>query len=208
MQKLINSVKKLKHLPVREMIDKRMTQFSDLGKKGEDHIFSELCFCLLTANFNAERTIKIQDRIGKKFHILSPSELAKQLKLLGHRFPNTRARFIYEARGRKSDLMNILKNLKEDHSAREWLAKEIKGLGYKESSHFLRNIGRNGCAIIDFHIIDLLARHGLVKKYNSLTRKNYLEVENVLKKMASKLSMSLGELDLYLWYMETNKVLK
>ena len=78
----------------------------------------------------------------------------------------------------------------------------------KEASHFLRNIGFKDFAIIDFHIIDVLTRYNLIKKPKTLTAKRYLEIEGVLKKLANKLKMSLGELDLYLWYLETGKVLK
>jgi N-glycosylase/DNA lyase len=36
----------------------------------------------------------------------------------------------------------------------------------------------------------------------------YLEIENFLMKIAKKLNLSLAELDLYLWYIETGKILK
>ena len=80
----------------------------------------------------------------------------------------------------------------------------------KESSHFLRNIGHKNLAIIDFHIVDLLFKHGLIEKpkNKSLTEKKYLEIENVLKKIAEQTKTNLGELDLYLWYEETGKILK
>jgi len=91
---------------------------------------------------------------------------------------------------------------------REWLVKNIKGLGYKESSHFLRNIGFDNFAIIDFHIVDILVKHNLIKRPETLTKKRYLEIENILKEIAKKLELSLAELDLYLWYTETGKILK
>jgi len=90
----------------------------------------------------------------------------------------------------------------------EWLVKNISGIGYKEASHFLRNIGFTNLAIVDFHILNLLARHGLIEKPKTLTRKKYLEIEEVLRAIAEKLDLNLAELDLYLWYMETGKVLK
>jgi len=87
--------------------------------------------------------------------------------------------------------------------------KNIKGLGFKEASHFLRNIGFKNLAIIDFHIVDLLIKHKLIdKKPKSLSKSKYLEIEEKLKKIANELNLSLGELDLYLWYMETGKILK
>jgi len=36
----------------------------------------------------------------------------------------------------------------------------------------------------------------------------YLEIENLLREIAKETNLHLGELDLYLWYMETGKVLK
>lgn len=81
----------------------------------------------------------------------------------------------------------------------------------KEASHFLRNIGYKNLAIIDFHIIDLLVKENLIKfdrKKKSLTKNKYLEFEKILKNLAEKCQVNLAELDLYLWYLETGKVLK
>ena len=64
--------------------------------------------------------------------------------------------------------------------------KNIKGVGMKESSHFLRNIGFRGVAIIDFHIVDLLVAEGLIEKPKTITPKIYLEIEDVLKNLAKK----------------------
>lgn len=162
----------------------------------------------MTANFNAERSIKIQNKIKGGFHKLSLEELSKRLKELGHRFPNTRAKFVVEARKHKKVILKILNEISEDQIVREWLAKNIKGLGYKESSHFLRNIGRCNCAIIDFHIVDILKEHKMIKSFKTMSKGKYIEVEKVLRSLAKKMNMSLGELDLYLWYLETGKVLK
>ena len=78
----------------------------------------------------------------------------------------------------------------------------------KESSHFLRNIGYKNLAIIDFHIIDLLVKQNLIEKPKTITSKKYIEIENILKELTEKTDTSLGELDLYLWYEETGKILK
>ena len=156
----------------------------------------------MTANFNARGGIKIQKEIGDGFVSMSQEELTKKLVELGHRFPNTRAKFIVEAR---ENFRKI--NLKHEN-IREALVKNIKGLGMKEASHFLRNIGFNNYAIIDFHIIDFLVKNGLIEKPKALTEKKYLEIESVLEKIAKETSLSLGELDMYLWYLETGKVLK
>ena len=71
---------------------------------------------------------------------MTEKQLAKKLKNLGHRFPNARARYIVEARKQKNLIKKIL-NQKNEQETREWLVKNIKGIGYKEASHFLRNTG-------------------------------------------------------------------
>jgi len=166
-----------------------------------------MCFCILTANFNAEKSIKIQNEIGECFSNDSEEDLAKKLQELGHRFPNMRASYISESRNCKDMLKRVVESLKNDE-LREWLVKNVKGIGYKETSHFLRNIGFDDFAIIDFHIIDILAKYDLIEKPKALTRKKYLEIEKILKKIAEKSGLNLAELDLYLWYMETGKILK
>ena len=201
-ESVIKLVEDLKQKPVKSIIDARMEDFAGLGKKSDNDIFKELCFCLLTANFNARGGIKIQKEIGDGFLHLSEKQLSELLTRLGHRFPNSRAKFIIEARE------NFKKINLRDENIRESLVKNIKGLGMKEASHFLRNIGFSNYAIIDFHIIDFLVRNGLTEKPKTLTEKKYLEIESVLEKIAGKTNLSLGELDLYLWHLETGKVLK
>ena len=112
-----------------------------------------------------------------------------------------------KARKYKGSLKSIVES-SNPHELREWLVKIVKGIGYKEASHFLRNIGYTNFAIVDFHILNLLERYNLIKKPKSLTKKEYLRIENLLRKIAKKLDLNLAELDLYLWYLETGKILK
>ncbi len=206
---LIKRLKLLEQSKISEVIRKRIKEFEKTGRSSPEKIFSELCFCILTANFSAERGIKIQRELENEFLIANEKRLAKMLKNLGYRYPNTRARYIVEARKKLSELMKILRDkTKNEPEIREWLVKNIKGLGYKEASHFLRNIGFKNIAVIDFHVLDVLEKYRLAEKPRALTRKKYLEIENVLRGLAERLSISLAELDLYLWYMETGKVLK
>ena len=101
MEELIKLVKKISKKPeVKRVVDLRIREFRSKRTESVDDIFKELCFCILTANFNAERTIKIQEGIGDGFLRMTEKQIAKNLKDLGHRFPNTRARYIVEARKR------------------------------------------------------------------------------------------------------------
>jgi len=201
MGSLVKQINELKNSEVKFKVDQRLKEF----EKNEP--FSELCFCILTANSTAERCISVQSKVGKGFHTLSPSKLQKKLKENGCRFHNKRSSYIIEARTKKQELYSSLKELNEK-DLREWLAKNIKGLGYKESSHFLRNIGYKNSAIIDFHILDVLEKNNLIKKPKTLNKNNYLDIETKLKVLAKKLKLNLAELDLYLWYLETGKILK
>ena len=208
MNELLESIRKLKKSDIKKKIDKRIGEFKKTGKKGNKEIFKELCFCLLTANYDAQKAINIQNKIQNGFIEYSENKLSDKLKKLGYRFPNVRAKYIAEARKHKGSLKKIICTCQTDKGRREWFAENVKGLGYKEASHFLRNIGHQDCAIIDFHIIDILVRHKIIKKPKTLTKKVYLKVEKQLSIIAKNLKLSLAELDLYLWYMETGKVLK
>ena len=130
------------------------------------------------------------------------------MKEVHYRFPNIRSKFIIEAREKMNQLDNIMKSGNSGKKLREWIVKNIKGIGYKEASHFLRNIGYNEFAIVDFHIADLLAKHEIVQKPKRMTKTKYLEIEEILKTIGNKVNLSLAELDLYLWYLETGKILK
>jgi N-glycosylase/DNA lyase len=209
MEKLLDEIESLKKSSARKVVDSRMRQFRELGSKSADEIFGELCFCIMTANFNAQRSIDIQNSMGCRFCKLGEKELAAKLKEGGHRFPEARARYMAEAQKRRQAIADAIANMHGDEAAlRKWLAENVRGLGYKEASHFMRNIGFTDVAIVDFHIIDLLVRHGIVERPKTLTPKKYLEIETVLRGIAKKAGLNLAELDLYLWYMETGKILK
>ena len=208
MKDLIKSIESLKNSDISNVIDTRIKQFISVKKKGISEIFKELCFCIMTANCGAKKCIEVNDRIDKGFLNLSEEELVNKFKEFGYRFPNIRAKYIVEARNYISELESIINSNIDEIKLREWVAKNFKGLGYKEASHFLRNIGYKNLAIIDFHIVDLLVKYDLIEKPKSMTKKKYLEIENVLKQIGRELNLDMAKLDLYLWYKETGKVLK
>ncbi len=208
MKSIINKITSLKESSIADIIKGRVESFKQVNKNSEEDVFSELCFCILTANFSAKGGIKIQNALKNRFLNISEDELKLELKKLGHRFPNARAKYIVLAREKLSMLMKVLREEDDENKIREWIVKNIKGIGYKEASHFLRNIGFENLAIIDFHIIDLLVREGIVEKPKTMTRKAYLKIEDELRKISQQTQIPLGELDLYLWYIETGTVMK
>jgi N-glycosylase/DNA lyase len=192
---------------VGSLVQRRVKEFAETGEDGGAQ-FSELCFCVLTANYTAEGGARIQGAMGSGFEGLPRPELAKALKALGHRFPNARAAFIAENQRLRPTLQQDLKCFKTGMEAREWLVENVRGFGYKEASHFLRNTGCTDVAIIDRHILRFLVKEGLIEEPKAVPRGRYLSIERLLRGIAAELGVSLSELDLYLWYMMTGKVLK
>lgn len=206
MKDLLNAISKLKNSEIKNLISSRMKEFSHIKKSSINDIFRELCFCIMTANCGAEKCIEIHEKINNGFNNLSQEQLTEKFKEFGYRFPNIRSKYITEAIVFKDELETIIRS--QETYIRDWLVKNIRGLGYKEASHFLRNIGYKNYAIVDFHIVDLLVKYNLIEKPKTMTKKKYLEIEGLLIDLGSKLDLNLAELDLYLWYMETGKVLK
>ncbi|WXG40472.1 MAG: N-glycosylase/DNA lyase [Candidatus Freyarchaeum deiterrae] len=206
---LVKKVNVLKAGSVSGQISKRMSDFKGLHDKGNEEWFSELCFCILTAYSSAELGLKIQRDLNCEDFLRLPQEnLCCKLREEGHRFSERRADFIVCAR----DFLNIkeiITSFSDERVAREWLVKNVMGLGYKEASHFLRNVGFKNVAILDRHILRVMLEYGLISEIpKTLTRKKYLEIEQKLEMLSERVGLSLGELDLYLWFMKTGKILK
>lgn len=197
----------------------RISEFEKLGREGfttfnfspflnlkiDANLMSELAFCISTANSSAISGLKFQKSIERKNpEKLSINELEYLLKNSGVRFYRKKAVFIKEA----LDNFDFSIDFSEcNEKSREWIAKNIKGLGFKEASHFLRNVGNKDFAIIDRHIMKYLVENGYMDN-KSITPCTYLRCEEILKKIASTKKISLAELDLEIWYQKTGKVLK
>jgi len=163
MKNLIDKIESLKKSEIGSLVNKRINEFKNINRNSNEELFQEMCFCILTANYNAEKSIRIQNEIQNCFSTDTTDELSKKLKHYGHRFPNARAKYISESLKCKEKLKDIVQ-CQDKQVLRNWIVNNVKGLGYKEASHFLRNIGFDDYAIIDFHIIDILHDNNLIKK--------------------------------------------
>ena len=144
--------------------------------------------------------------------MLFRSKIEKYLR--GVRFHKKKAQYIELAR----DFFTEKSKLKIKHrigaknafEVREFLAGNVKGIGYKEASHFLRNIGLgSGLAILDRHILKNLERFGVIGGVpKSLAPRKYMEIESRMYGFSEKIGIPLGHLDLLFWSMETGKVFK
>ncbi|MBI5224017.1 N-glycosylase/DNA lyase [Candidatus Micrarchaeota archaeon] len=207
---LIQKIERLKaYTTISKQIQIKIETFSQIRhKKDPEELFLELCFCILTANYTSEGGIRVHGEIGNDFLTLEETQLAKRLTEVRYRFPNLRAKYIVKAREERTRVVEAIGQKWTQIELRNFLAQEIYGLGLKEASHYLRNIGFFEVAILDFHIIDILERHGIIKKPKTLTKSKYLSIEKKLDQISKMTKLTQGELDFYLWYMETGKILK
>ena len=212
LETLEGEVIKLRDDPVvRSAVEGRVAEFLEVNDKDPHAWFEELVYCLLTAYSSARLGQLCVVALCDRGSLLEGplEDVVEALRVQGHRFYNKRAEYIVEARRLAPTLKDTIQGFSETGEARAWLVPNVKGLGWKEASHFLRNVGYFDVAIIDRHILSNLREHGLIPDdKKGLTKRRYLEYERILQKMADDLDMSLGEMDLYLWYRKTGEVLK
>ena len=196
---------------IRNDIEKKFRQFENTGSRlNKKEIFRELCFCILTVQSRAEncwKCIELLDNTGL-LEKGSFEEISNRLK--GVRFHNNKAQRIIEARSSLETLMHLLKQENDSKKIRQWLVKNIKGIGMKEATHFLRNIGlSDDLAILDRHILRKLNKLGIIKKIpESLSPKKYIEIEKRMQKFAKSIDVPASHLDFVFWYQETGRIFK
>jgi N-glycosylase/DNA lyase len=107
-------------------------------------------------------------------------------------------------------ISGIVRSTLTAEEKREWLVRSVKGLSYKEATHFLRNIGKNeGLTILDRHILKNLKYHSVISALpKTVTKKNYLTIEKKFLRFAHDIGISVDELDLLFWSNETGEILK
>jgi|TARA_Y100000310_G_scaffold325870_1_gene390035 N-glycosylase/DNA lyase len=206
MNSLISQIKSLQKSQINKAVNHRLEEFSQFKSHPEESWFSELCFCILAANSKQKTAQKIQESLGSKLLTIPQQELAIFIRDNKHRFHNNKSKYIVAARQHK-DIKSKLSNL-NDHQSRIFLVNNIKGIGFKESSHFLRNTGSQNLAILDRHIINTLTEHNIIEKPKTLTPKVYLSIESKFSALAKKLNISSAKLDLLMWYLKKNEIAK
>ena len=189
-------------------VENRKQDFIRAGKSSPEIIYGELCFCILTANTSAEMGIRTQEIIGLEgFLNFDEVTMRKKLKEARYRFYNVRSKFLVQSRWIVDELPHIIA-MKDRIGARDYLVNNLKGIGYKEASHFLRNVGVFDFSILDKHILNMIRKEHPERKFLVGGRKNYLETEKTILEFADSISLEPGILDLYLWKIATGKLLK
>ncbi len=207
-------------------IRERILRFLELGKKGktwfdfkpyceiefESSTASELVFCISAANSSAISALKLQQKIYEKgIDMKDEKWIMELMKECGVRFYRRKTKYVISALERLEEIEGIIGTY-DPVLAREWLVLNVKGLGYKEASHFLRNTGKFDVAIIDRHTLRWMEKENyipsFIKPVNPSRRRDYFLLEKLLAGIAHYQNMSVGELDLLIWWHATKKVLK
>jgi len=208
MDEIITELKKV-HKNILKDIERKMAEFKSPER---EKIMYELFFSLLTPQSKAELCWEAVLRM-KKAGLFSDGKLNfKNIVrfLKGIRFKNKKAKYIEEA-GRKIDeIYHLLNSSENDFEIRKKLVRNVKGMGYKEASHFMRNVGRGeNFAILDRHILKMLKSLNLIEKIpENLTEKKYLEIEDKMRKFSDQICIPLSVLDFVFFYKKTGRIFK
>lgn len=192
----------------KQSIGKRLKEFAAVRPDG---YFYEVVYCLLTPQSSAVNAAKAVDALKENNFFdkdvdASPILFRKQHYI---RFHNTKAQRLSEVKANYSEIYAQLCSGTSSPELREWLVQHVRGLGWKEASHLLRNIGHRDLAILDRHILKNLKEHNVIRSLpKTLTTKRYLSIERKFKQFAAAIGISMDELDLVFWSNETGEILK
>lgn len=206
-EEYIDEIRKI-YLSIKNIIKARLKEFKE---KNDYEKKLELLFCILTPQSKAKICWDSVCKISKSDIFNLKKEEIKEC-LNGVRFPNNKTKYIIEAINFLKMNPGFIKNLEnmDEKERREYIVKRFKGIGFKEASHFLRNIGLGeNLAILDRHILKNLLKLNVIDEIpKTLTRKKYLEIEEKMEEFSKYSGIPMEELDLLLWFKETGEVFK
>jgi N-glycosylase/DNA lyase len=192
--------------------DKIRTRLSDFASVPASEYFYELMYCLLTPQSSAKHAEQVVLELraaGFPNREVNPEPFLRK-KECYIRFHKTKSNYLLRVKDQYAAIAGKLTEPVSAGDLRDWLVQNVLGLGYKEATHFMRNIGKNeGLAILDRHILRNLKRLGLIRSIPpSLSRTQYLNIEKRFSEFATHIGIPLDELDMVFWSMETGEILK
>jgi N-glycosylase/DNA lyase len=197
----------------KDIIKSRLDEFKEVFEKGDDRrIFEELTFCILTSAVGPRIGLNALNAI--KGGLIHGNEEELYMKLENeHKYPG-KAGFIvhtreYLKREYDFELKGLILSFENPVDRRDFFAsnKDIMGIGYLQASHFLRNIGFFGYALLDKNVSRSLYELGVIENIRPpSTRNKYIDIENRVKQFADAVEISIDELDLLLWSARTGRI--
>lgn len=188
----------------------------------ERYLWWELSCCILSSQVPYHLATAAADAINVKGFLLdrnkdsnillnqlteiltTPLEVEGQSRL--YRFPMARARNLTVAHSvigsTGLSLLGLINSFDNATDVRIWLVKNIPGIGPKQASMFLRNIGMSyDLAILDRHVLNYMSKLGIYSGSNLSIAglKQYHHYEIALRNHAKKLDCQVGLLDWAIW---------
>ncbi|MGL4868356.1 MAG: N-glycosylase/DNA lyase [Cetobacterium sp.] len=202
---------------IKERIENRVQDFKKIWSEGNNKdIFCELAFCILTPQSKARSASKAITGLVESDILFTGTEEEILPYLNVVRFNKTKAKNLYLLRQQMIDengkfiTKDFFSKFDSVFEMREWIVKNIRGMSYKEASHFLRNIGfGDDLAILDRHILKNLVRLEVINEIpKTVTPKLYKDIENKLREYCKEVEIPMVNMDLILWYLEAKDIFK
>ena len=181
-----------------------------------DDAWREMLYCILAGTQVSTDIVRksyfdliesIPETLNFKTVRNSPTEMQQKiaitLKRRGYRFYETKSNTMINAANYFEEIVNTAENFRDaDHAdLRRCLIKNVKGIGNKISSHWLRNIGFQ-LPIIDIHVRRVLSCAGLIDdKYtkNQISDSEYWFLEKKIIEISDQMDINVAKLDFVLW---------
>ncbi|MGP1494497.1 MAG: N-glycosylase/DNA lyase [Streptobacillus sp.] len=196
-------------------IDEAIKGYANTINYEEKDYFAEIAFCILTPQSKARNAWAAIEKLKENglLYIGNEEDIVEYLNVV--RFKNNKAKYLIElrnlmTRNGKLDSKNILKEIGDVFEKRNWILKNIKGMGLKEAAHVLRNLGYGRyLAILDRHVLKNLMELGVIKEIpKTLTPKIYFEIEEKMKEYSKYVNIPMDALDLVFWSQQAGEVFK
>jgi N-glycosylase/DNA lyase len=180
-----------------DIILRRLDEFKNVKA---ELVFYEFCFCILTPQSSAANAIEVQKKLIESDFLNFPYDTSLLLSNKEHyiRFHNTKSQRLLNAVNFYPILKQILVSEKSKYEKRKFIKDNFSGIGMKEASHFLRNIGYTNLAIIDRHILKNLIECKVIQNisFPPTTEKKYLDIEQKFYNFSVEIEIPMDVLDL------------
>ncbi|WP_067141067.1 N-glycosylase/DNA lyase [Oceanivirga salmonicida] len=201
---------------IKKDVDEKIASYKASFNYEPEKFYCEVAFCILTPQSKALSAWKIIETLDDNRLLYNGSydEIVDYLNTI--RFKNTKAKRLIMLRelmtvdGELNPKKVIMSSGKDIFEIRKWLVDNVNGMGLKEASHVLRNLGMGeNIAILDRHILRVLKAVKVIDDIpNTLTYKKYLEIEEKMRDYSKKIGISMDRLDLVLWYRQVGYIFK